>query len=278
MTRCMWTMILLGLSATLAAQPAATEQKLWLSPGTRVGEEIVGPNGGAMVWVPAGKFKMGSTDEDIRYAMGRLGGEQPVGETPIHQVRISKGFWLGKHEVTNAQYRAYCEAAGASFPEKSDQAPNHPVAAVSWEGAAAYCHSFGMVLPTEAQWEYAARGPENRWYPWGNFWDSKRCCYSIRKGPGGFTFPVGSFPDGASWCGALDMAGNLWEFCQDWYDRLYYEDSPVADPTGPDSGEYRCARGGGYGNPPPSMRSAGRDLNYPEDQDRDFGFRVCITP
>jgi len=230
----------------------AGDQKPWLSPGSRVGEEIVGPDGGTLVWVPAGSFRMGSTEEDVRYAIGRLDGQRNEAEAPVHHVRISKGFWLGQCEVTNGRYRAYCQATGTAFPEKSDQPDDHPVGAVSWAEAAAYCHHYGLVLPTEAQWEYAARGSENRWFPWGNQWDAAKCCYSRRKGPGGKTFAVGSFPEGASWCGALDLAGNIQEWCQDWYDRLYYADSPEDDPEGPGSGEYRCARGGGYGNPPPS--------------------------
>jgi iron(II)-dependent oxidoreductase len=270
--------VTLAVAVGVAANAQAAERKPWTSPGSRAGEEIVGPDGSAMVWVPAGKYKMGATQDDLRYARGRLDGEINDDAGPVHEVRISKGFWLGKHEVTNAQYRAYCDAAGVEFPADSDQEANHPVVYVSWEDVEAYCHHFGLVLPTEAQWEYAARGPENRWFPWGNFWDSKRVCYSHRRGPGGTTFPVGSFPAGASWCGALDLAGNAQEFCNDWYDKLYYQDSPTDDPEGPASGEYRCARGGGYGNPPAVQRSAARNINYPDDRDGDFGFRVCITP
>lgn len=272
--------VALTVSVAAWAEGGAAPERPWLSPGKSVGDEIVGPDGGKLVWVPAGEFRMGAPAEDQRYALGRLNGrrEEFDGEQPIHRVRLSKGFWLGKCEVTNAQYRGYCKATKAEFPSASQQPDNHPVVRVSWDDAATYCHHFGLVLPTEAQWEYAARGPENRWYPWGNFWESGRCCYSHRQGPGGTTFPVGSFPQGASWCGALDMAGNVWEFCQDWYDRLYYSDSPSQDPSGPSSGEYRVARGGGYGNPAANQRSAHRGINYPDDRDGDFGFRVCITP
>ena len=269
----------LGL-APACAQGEVAPEKSWLSPGKAVGDEITGPDGGMMVWVPAGEFAMGATAEDQRYAIGRFSADRGEldGEQPVHKVRISKGFWLGKHEVTNAQYRRYCKEAGLEFPAASKQGDAHPVVRASWDDVVAYCHHHGLVLPTEAQWEYAARGPENRWYPWGNFWESGRCCYSHRQGPGGTTFPVGSFPQGASWCGALDMAGNVWEYCQDWYDKLYYAESPAQDPGGPSSGEYRCARGGGYGNPPANQRSAHRGHNYPDDRDGDFGFRVCITP
>jgi formylglycine-generating enzyme required for sulfatase activity len=167
--------------AVLMAQFAAEAQEAargpWLSPGTRVGEEIVGPNGGALVWVPAGSFKMGATDADVHYALGRLQAEGDRVNVcgPVHKVRIGRGFRVGKFEVTNAQYHRYSEAAGVEFRDKEEQGPNHPVRFVNWEEAVGYCRHYGLVLPTEAQWEYAARGPENRWFPWGNEWDSEKC-------------------------------------------------------------------------------------------------------
>jgi formylglycine-generating enzyme required for sulfatase activity len=198
----------------------------WERQGTKAGEEITGPDGGKMVWVPAGEFDMGAED---------LG----EGEKPVHHVRISRGFWLGKCTVTNAQYRRYCQETGTVLPLDSGQnlADDHPMADVKWKDSAAYCQHYGVSLPTEAQWEYAARGPEGRKYPWGNEWDPKKCCNGNNQGPKGNTFPVGSFPEGASWCGALDMAGNLWQWCSDWYDSSYYASSPADDPRGPEKGE-----------------------------------------
>lgn len=123
--------------------------------GTTPGEEIEGPDGGRYVWVPPGEFLMGSND-----------GESD--ERPVHRVQITRGFWLSKHEVTNAQYRRYCQASGQSFPTGSSQGEDHPVVYVSWEGAQGYCDHYGLRLPTEAEWEYAARGSAGRKYPWGD--------------------------------------------------------------------------------------------------------------
>jgi len=120
----------------------------------------------------------------------------------------------------------------------------YPMLQVTWAGAAAYCAHYGYALPTEAQWEYAARGPDGRMWPWGNLWDAAKCCNINNKGPNGKTFIVGCFPAGASWCGVLDMAGNIQEWCADWYDEDYYEVSPELNPTGPDSGTSRVERGG----------------------------------
>ena len=273
--------VVIGLCFVVIASGAvAQENKPWRSPGTHVGEEIVGPDGGKMVWIPAGEFQMGATPGDIAYAIGRLDAGRNAVEScgPVHRVRISRGFWLGKYEVTNTLYHAYCKATEAQFPDKKEQGPEHPVRFVNWTDANAYCNHYGLVLPSEAQWEYAARGPENRWFPWGNDWDSTRCAYANRRGPGGETWPVGSFPTGASWCGALDMVGNVDEWCQDWYDRLYYQSSPRDDPTGPTSGEDRVVRGGDAGDGSWVCRGAQRGSAFPEVRKGPIGFRVCITP
>ncbi len=198
----------------------------WQRPGTTAAEDIIGPDGGTMVWVPPGEFMMGCDDDDAE-----------DDEKPAHLVKITKGFWLGRCEVTNAQYRKFCEATDREFPSESDQGDDHPVVYVSWEDAVAYCEHYGLRLPTEAEWEYAAAGPEGRKYPWGDEWDDKKCCNRKNKGPGGTTFAVGSFPQGASWCGALDMAGNVAEWCSDWSAADYYAKSPEVDPHGPSEGE-----------------------------------------
>ena len=234
------------------------------SPGSRAGEETTGADGGTYVWVPPGEFMMGSERYDE--------------EKPVHRVRITRGFWLGKHEVTNAQYRAFCEATGKTFPEKSAQGDDQPVVYVSWSDAKDYCDQYRLALPTEAQWEYAARGPEGHKYLWGGKWDSKKCCNTDNRGPGGSTFPVGSFPDGASWCGALDMAGNVWEWCSDWYDKSYYASSPETDPAGPATGGASVVRGGGWGLNAGNCRTAYRDWNGPAGQNSYYGFRPVVPP
>jgi formylglycine-generating enzyme required for sulfatase activity len=230
-----------------------------------VGETATGPDGGAYVWVPAGEFDMGAA------GLGQ----------PVHHVRITKGFWLGKCTVTLGQWKAYCQKAGIEVGKATAPSDNHPVVFVSWDDAKAYCKHSGLDLPTEAQWEYAARGPKSRMYPWGNQWDPKKCCNDQNKGPDGTTFPVGSFPEGASWCGALDMVGNVWEWCNDWYDnKYYYANSPVDDPSGPDSGQWRSRslRGGSWDLVARYCRSSFRRNFVPTTRNDNIGFRASRTP
>jgi len=238
-----------------------------LGPGRSLGEEVPGPDGGLYVWVLPGEFLMGSP-----------AGEGQDDERPQHLVRIRKGLWLGKHEVTNGQYRQFCAATGRPFPSGSNQGDDHPVVHVSWRDARAYCGHYGLRLPTEAEGEYAARGPEGRTYPWGGEWDGSKCCNWHNKGPGGMTFPVGSFPAGPSWCGALDMAGSVWEWCADWYDSGYYAQSPVEDPQGPATGDRRVMRGGSWFYMPVGCRSAYRAGWGLETQGVADGFRCAVSP
>jgi formylglycine-generating enzyme required for sulfatase activity len=244
--------------------PAAAQP--WTQAGAQTGQEITGPDGGKMVWVPAGEFMMGTNE----------GGDNFKDARPAHQVRITKGFWLGRCTVTHAQYRQYCQETGANFPEGNYQGGNYPMVAVSWDQAQAYCQYYGLSLPTEAQWEYAARGAEDRQYPWGNQWDPKKCNHSSNQGPDGHLMPVGSFPAGASWCGALDMAGNVWQWCQDWYGAKYYANSPEDDPPGPITGTMRVRRGGSWVSDSDNCRSALRD--YLDPPNPGSGFRCSMTP
>jgi len=237
----------------------------WEREGTSVGEQIVGPDGGTYVWVPPGEFLMGADD------LPRCG--------PAHPVPITRGFWLGKHQVTNARYQAFCEAAGRGFPAASDQGDDHPVVLVDWDDAQAYCECYGLTLPTEAQWEYAAGGPEGRRYPWGEEWDARKCCNWDNKGPGGRTFAVGSFPSGLSWCGALDMAGNVWEWCADRYGADHCAESPQSDPPGPVSGERQVLRGGSwYREGERFFRRAFRYGALPYNRNDGRGFRCARGP
>ncbi len=235
----------------------------WPIGGGEPGQEMVGPDGQTLVWVPGGSFMMGSnTDSD---------------EQPIHRVTLD-GFWIGQCEVTNAQYQAFCDATGRTSLEDSNQGGGQPVLYVGWSEAQAYCEYYGYSLPTEAQWEYAARGPDAWVYPWGNEWDAQKCCNWENWIRGDYrTYPVGSFPAGVSWCGALDMAGNVSERCADWYSATYYEVSPELNPPGPVGGAWRVCRGGSWYVPqgPDYCRAAARDCCGSPEIGCDYcGFRV----
>jgi formylglycine-generating enzyme required for sulfatase activity len=203
-----------------------------------------------MVRVPAGQFIMGSNE-----------GESD--EQPVHIVYLD-GFYIDKTEVSNAQYRKCMETGPCDTPEDTIYYDNadyaqHPVVFVRWNDANAYCQWAGKRLPTEAEWEKAARGT-GRWvYPWGNTFDGTKLNFADKNTSfdwsdsnwdDGYaaTAPVGSYPNGASPYEALDMAGNVWEWVADWYDEGYYSQSPGRNPPGPDSGEYRVLRGGSWGN------------------------------
>lgn len=232
--------------------------------------EITNPKDGSiLIVIPAGSFSMGSNESDD--------------EKPIHTVYLDK-YYIGKYLVTNAQYKKFCDATGHSQPPESDPRisgmknyftayPNYPVVNVSWFDAKAYCEWAGLRLPTEAEWEKAARGTDGRKYPWGNSWDSNKC---NNGGNGdGYTnvSSVGSFPSGVSPYGVYDMAGNVWEWCNDWYGENYYGSSPSSNPTGPSSGIDRVLRGGSWWDNAESCRSAFRsksDIGFSNG-----GFRVA---
>ena len=238
-----------------------------------------------LVYVPAGTFAMGSTDGEDN-------------EAPVHDVTLD-AFWLDRTEVTNAQYAAFLnvegnqteggvtwlegdsesvlvEQSGGTFRAKSGY-EDHPVAVVSWYGANAYCGWAGGRLPTEAEWEYAAGGPESRVYPWGD--DQQQgyanCTESDCVDGLGLTAPVGSFPEGASWVGALNMAGNVWEWVTDWNHSKYYGTSPSNNPSGPSSGTSRVLRGGGWYDNWDRLRVAYRYGLSPDARTSGIGFR-CV--
>ncbi len=170
----------------------------------------------------------------------------------------------------------------------SNAIDGHPVTQVSWEDAAAYCAWAGGQLPTEAQWEKACRGIDGRMWPWGNTYDWNRVSSCEAQCPierwkddryddgYAFTAPVGSFPEGASPYGALDMAGNLWEWVADWYAEDYYGDSPHENPLGPDSGTVRAMRGGAWYNTDTHLTCTHRYSNHSWDLYEDLGFRCAV--
>lgn len=255
-------------------------------------EEAAQPPEG-MVLIPAGPFQMGSTTGD-------------VDEAPVHTVELD-AFYIDQHEVTNAEYQAFVTATGYPAPRgigytavyellKHDYEPwrdsgfNHPhqpVTTVTWFDAVAYCEWAGKRLPTEAEWEKAARGDlEDARYPWGsaepdntaaNFADSQtEFEWRSTNVNDGFLFtaPVGTFPPNGY--GLFDMAGNVWEWCADWYSPTYYAESPRRNPKGPYTGERRVLRGGTWYRAAHTLRNAERVSDFPENSLNVVGFRCAM--
>ena len=246
-----------------------------------------------MVHVPAGEFQMGSSSG-------------AAAEKPVHEVYVS-GFFIDTYEVTVDEYKRCVDAGECSTPKYEHDylkhfnygasgRGKHPINGVDWNQAKAYCAWAGKRLPTEAEWEKAARGTDGRKYPWGN--EEPSCALAVMDdGDWGCgkdrTWEVGSKPMGASPYGAHDMAGNVWEWTADWYDKSYYGSSPTRDPKGPTQGSGRVARGGSWDladtalhaglrrfNPSPGFAGAGlraaiRGYGAPGDADSALGFR-CV--
>jgi len=216
-----------------------------------------------VVLIPAGEFLMGSAKNN---------GEPS--EQPQHLVYLSD-FFIDKTEVTWRQFRKYAETTGRQMsPSPISGTPDdYPVSFILWKEAKDYCEWIGGRLPTEAEWEKAARGTDGRKYPWGNEWDQERC-NSIDGGPHS-PEGVGSFPACVSPYGLLDMSGSMWEWCSDWYDEQFYSKSPSANPHGPASGTRRIIRGGAWMSQPLWLRTTYRFSVPPTTRKADHSFR-CV--
>jgi len=266
------------------------------------GEKRVDEFGISQVYVPAGCFMMGTGEDGAAYAesldapawaKGRISSEQPQRE-----VCITEGYWIDEFEVTNAAFQAFIDDGGYTTREywsdagwnwledqnvdrlhyrcfETHENLDYPVACMSWYQAEAYANWRGGRLPTEAEWEYAARGPESLIYPWGNEWDTSRANVEDSSS----MMPVGSFPDGVSWVGAHDMAGNVMEWVSDWLDDDYSNLlDQTENPTGPESGTIKIEKGGWWGSNSVVARSAYRHFeDPPEYRDDHIGFRI-VTP
>ena len=280
----------LGRMAARLAMAIAVAVALPACPAARPRGEPACPAG--MLRVPGGAFAMGSPD-----------GVGDDDEHPRHAVTVS-AFCLDRTEVTVAAYEA-CVAAGRCTAPHRERSPycnhpdrgDHPVNCVDWGQAVAYCRWLGRRLPSEAEWEYAARGSDGRLYPWGNEPPSAsrlnacgRECVAWGKRVLGrdwpamydaddgwaTTAPVGSFPAGASPFGALDMAGNVWEWTADWHGS--YPDSPVTDPRGPATGTGRIDRGNGWhAHLPADVRAAARSSDDPAVPTNSTGLRCASS-
>lgn len=213
-----------------------------------------------MVLIPAGEFTMGSDDY-------RDNGK------PIHTVYLDT-FYIEKYEVTVRQYRKFAQATGRNMPDQPgwNEGDNYPVVNITWYDGSAYAIWSGKRLPTEAEWEKAARGTDERKYPWGDTWDPSKCNSSDGYAN---TTPVGSFPQGASPYGVMDMAGNVWEWCADWYDKNYYSQSSNNNPKGPSSGSSRGLRGGSWYGAQDNCRASSRNCGRPQGWGRNIGLR-CV--
>jgi len=228
----------------------------------------------AMVFVPGGAFLMGSKAEND------IGGD----ESPQRTI-ILDAFLIDRTEVTNAQYRLCLRMKSNAKEPKYANDPrlnsdDQPVVGVDWNDAMAYCQWAGATLPTEAQWEKAARGTDGAIYPWGN--QLATCDYAVMDegqgkgcGKGDAPWPVGSKPKGASPFGVLDMAGNVWEWVQDWYGP--YPSTPQTNPTGPEKGQAKVLRGGSWFYDAPRVRAAMRNGLPMDWRDSGIGFR-CTLP
>jgi formylglycine-generating enzyme required for sulfatase activity len=268
--------------------------------------KVVNDGYGDFVYVPAGPFRMGDNF-----------GNGESRERPVHVVDLD-AFYIGKYEVTNGDFRKFRDDAAYEDPKfwpsgrvvPKDQVPywsqaqNHgggtpgsddyPVIGVNWDSAVAYCNWLSARtgrkyrLPTEAEWEKAARGTDQRRFPWGNEIDRSYANYTGAQEYD--TVRISGFYDGsqrgelktranASPYGAFDMAGNVMEWCQDWYSRSYYSVSPRKNPQGPENGAYKVVRGGTFFMDPFDLRSYGRSAAWPSFQaHRMIGFRAVREP
>jgi len=231
-------------------------------------------------WIPAGEFRMGCVPNDP---------DCDSDEKPRHAVTLTNGFWIGRTEVTVAAFDTFVATNAGKMPDAPEFNPgwgakDHPIVNVSWMEASAFCEWTGGRLPTEAEWEYSARGgKDGAIYPWGDTINHSNANYGTDDGSAGLiqgadrwlqTSPGASFP--ANDWSLADMAGNVNEWTKDWYSATYYKESPSVDPRGPASGVQHVFRSGGWGNPPKAMRSSWRYSGTP-DVRRDFiGFRCAL--
>jgi formylglycine-generating enzyme required for sulfatase activity len=256
--------VTIGLSSRHSSSPA--KELAPIGPNDRGYDEYRrGRDGAVMVKVPEGEFLMGNLDTEGR---------------PLpHTVYVS-AFLMDKTPVTWGQFRKFCEETGWPWPPEPYWGfhDDHPAAYVTWEEGRTYCEWAGGRLPTEAEREKAARGTDGRKFPWGNEEPTPERAVFRHNWGYEASEPVGSHPSGASPYGLLDVGGNMWEWCEDWYDEKYYESSPARNPKGPPTGRGHVVRGGSWDSRPTVLSASCRnwgDIGYREG---DFGFRCAADP
>ena len=233
-----------------------------------------------MVEIPSGSFPMGVPPGD------RDGGRD---EYPRHEVLLDT-FWIDQFEVTNGRYIEFVKSAGHRVPQNptnptrnlwqgdsiTESLAERAVINVDWFDADAYCKWAGKRLPTEAEWEKAAKGTSDRRFPWGNVEPTaKHLNYNQRWIGEKTLMPVGSYEAGKSPYGVYDVVGNVWEWVNDWYDARYYEKSPSKNPTGPQEGTKKVIRGAGWQNETPTVRIFTRVDSDPTMRNESTGFRCA---
>jgi len=258
---------LAGLIVLSAATPARTETRRALETEAR-------KYGAPMVWISDGAFTMGSQD--------RMSKTQPS-----HEVYLN-AFYIDQYEVTTARYAKFLEATAQGHPRPLPMSweqvtlpydGDRPVMGVSWTAADAYCRWVSKRLPTEAEWEKAARGADGRTYPWGNEEPTFKLANYDKPVAHNFYSdslrPVGSYETGKSPYGVYDMAGSVSEWVADWYDEKYYATSPKSNPQGPARGQQKVLRGGSFGDPMIALKSAARESYFPSDKGHYAGIRCA---
>ncbi len=265
-------MLALGACAGLTGTPESPGSDDPTPPPTEPAMVLEGVGGGSVVFVPGGPFIMGSEETDPN---------SESDEWPQRRVNVP-GFWIQQTEVTNEQYAACVAEGECAAPQQpltfNDPAyAGHPVQGVTWFQANAYCEYLGGRLPTEAEWEKTARGLQAFTFPWGI--TDPDCDLTNQQGCNApdNTDPIGTRDEGLSPFEAFDMAGNVGEWTYDWYTAGYYGDAPAANPYGPQSGELKVWRGGGYGDSGNALRTANRNALDPEEALPGLGFRCVLS-